>query len=129
MRKINLAIIIFIFTAIWSSKSFGEWEYVTKSVSGTVTYIDYSSVKKHGGHVYFWVLEDLIKPDQYGDLSYINYFQGDCALYRFKHLSGSYYKQAMGKGTVKNLSDQTPEWQYVPPGSVIQIYFKLVCDM
>ncbi len=129
MRKTILTITILIFTTIWSSKSFGEWEYVTKGISGVETYIDYTRIKKHDGYVYFWALEDLLKPDQDGDLSYINYYQGDCTLYRFKHLSASYYKQAMGTGTVKNITDQAPEWKYATPETIMETYLEIVCDM
>ena len=38
------------------------------------------------GYVYFWALEDLLKPDQDGDMSYINYYQCDCNIFRFKQI-------------------------------------------
>ena len=129
MKKIILIFAFLFSTIIWSSKSFGEWEFVESSTDGTRTYIDFDKIRKHDGYVYFWALEDLLKPDQDGDLSYINYYQGDCNLFRYKHLSASYYKQAMGEGTVNNVTDENPEWKDVNPNWIMATYLKLVCSI
>ena len=129
MKKIILIFAILFSTTMLSSNSFGEWKFLTSTVSGDNIFIDNKRIRKHDGYVYFWVLEDLLKPDQDGDLSYINYFQGDCNLFRYKHLSASYYKQAMGQGTVKNLSAENPKWKNTISGSVMEDNFKFVCGM
>ena len=129
MKKIILIAAFLFSTIIWSSNSFGEWEFVESGTNGTRAYIDFDKIRKHDGYVYFWALEDLLKPDQDGDLSYINYYQVDCNLFRFKHLSASYYKQAMGKGTVKNVTDENPEWIDVNPNWIMGTYLKSVCSM
>ena len=129
MKKIILIFTLLFSTIFLSSNSFGEWEFVENSTDGTRAYIDFDKIRKHDGYVYFWALEDLLKPDQDGDLSYINYYQGDCNLMRYKHLSASYYKQAMGEGTVKNVTDEYPEWNDVNPNWMMATYLKLVCSM
>ena len=54
-------------------------------------YVDFASMRKVDGYVYFWRLSDFLKPDTYGELSYKIYTQGDCKLFRFKYLSDSYH--------------------------------------
>ena len=129
MKKLTLIFILLVSKVMFSSPSYSEWTKLGKNENGTTVYVDYERIRKHDGYVYFWVLEDLLKPDQDGDLSYINYFQGDCNLFRYKHLSASYYKQAMGQGTVKNLSAENPKWKNTISGSVMEDNFKFVCGM
>ena len=114
---------------MFSSNSFAEWEKLKKnSVDGDTFYVDFERIRKHDGYVYYWVLEDLIKPDKDGDLSYRNYFQGDCKLFRTKLLSGSYHKGAMGKGTGWTSNPKNPEWEFPTPNSIMEDILKLVCS-
>ena len=129
MKKIILIFTLLCTTVSFSSNSFGEWKYVASSDDGTSVYIDFDLIRKHDGYVYFWALEDLLKPDQDGDMSYINYYQCDCNIFRFKHLSASYYKQAMGNGTVKNVTNENPEWIQVTPNTIMKAYLELVCSL
>ena len=127
MRSIIFIVSFLFSTTIWSYKSFAEWTYVaTGESTGVKSYIDLENIRKYDGYVYFWLLEDLLKPDQDGDLSYVNYFQVDCNIFRYKHLSGSYYKQAMGKGIAKNVSRES-QWDYPLPNSLHERYLEVVC--
>tara|TARA_B100001057_G_scaffold490983_1_gene580294 strand:+ start:3184 stop:3573 length:390 start_codon:yes stop_codon:yes gene_type:complete len=128
--KNTILTFIFLFSiTMWTSNGYGEWKFLTSSEDGTKFYIDFESVRKHEGYYYYWVLEDLLKPDIDGDLSYINYFQGDCNLFRIKHLSGLYYKLPMGEGNSYDVNPENPKWSYVPPGSVFETSLKTVCGM
>ena len=130
MKSITLIVTFLFSTTIWSYKSFADWTYVaTGETTGVESYIDFERIRKHDGFVYFWLLEDLSKPDQDGDLSYINYFRVDCGLFRYKHISGSYYKQAMGTGTSRNVGGQESQWYYPLPKSLHEEYLRLVCGM
>jgi len=125
-----LLILTLLFTSVFfSSPSYAGWTEVTKNVNGTTFYVDFERIRKHDGYIYYWYLQDYLKPTKYGDLSFKGYNQGDCKSFRFKVLSRSYHTQPMGDGTpsesgaVKNL-----EWDYPPPNSVWEAILKSVCN-
>ena len=114
---------------MFSSTSFAEWKKVFITEDGSTFYVDFERIKKHDGYVYYWELSDLLKPDEDGDLSYKNYKQGDCKLFRFKYLSDSYHKEPMGRGT-PSLSSNKPdkEWNHPSPNSSGEYILKKVCS-
>ena len=97
-------------------------------MSGDTFYVDFERIRKHDGFVYFWILEDLLKPDNQGHLSVEMYHQGDCKLFRLKILSFSFYKKQMGGGTGLPYNPKNPEWTYPRPKSVNEIELKKVCS-
>ena len=97
------------------------------SVKGDTFYVDFERIRKHEGYVYFWVLLDYLKPDQLGDLSSTDYFQGDCKLMGLKFLSSSRHKEPMGRGTGETDNKPDKEWRYPPPNSSIEFILKSVC--
>ena len=56
--KILITICSLLLALILSSPSFSEWTKVAKIDDGTVYYVDFESIKKQGGHSYFWALSD-----------------------------------------------------------------------
>ena len=125
--KTLLTIFTLIFILIFSSTSFADWTKVDKSEIGN-HYVDFDKIKKHDGYVYYWYLIDYLRSDSDGDLSYKNYKQGDCKLFRFKSLSFSFHKEPMGGGTGETGNPKNPEWNYPSPNSVNKILLKQVCD-
>ena len=114
---------------MFSSPSYSEWTQVTEGVtSGSVFYTDFERIRKHGGYVYWWGLTDLLKPNEHGDLSAKRYKQGDCKLFRYKSLSGSFRKEPMGGGTGDSYSPKNPEWEYPAPDAVDEGLLKSVCS-
>ena len=127
MKKLLLIFTLLFSTLVFSSPSYAEWTEVSKNVKGSIFYVDFDRIKKHGGYVYFWQLSDYLKPlKEY--LSTKMYKQGDCKLFRFKILSDSYYTEPMGNGT-SSLSSNTPdkEWNYPSPNSSSETILKSVC--
>ena len=57
MKKIAILLVI-IFTFLFSTTSWGDWEFVVKSVKGDEYYYDKDRVRKSGKHIYFWMLSD-----------------------------------------------------------------------
>ena len=112
---------------IFSSTSFAEWKKVSKNIDGDTWYVDFERIRKVDGYVYWWELEDHLKPDKDGDYSYKHYRQGDCKLFRRKNLSSIYYKEPMGRGTYTPHKLKNPEWNYPPPNSVNESILKKVC--
>ena len=111
------------------STSFAGWTEVVTDMEGNTYYVDFERIRKHDGYVYFWELGDLLKPNEYGNLSAKAYKQGDCKKFRYKWLSMSLYKESMGGGEIGETSN-TPdkEWTYPHPDSPSGIILKSVCQ-
>ena len=125
--KTLLTIFTLLFTLLFSSNSFADWTKVNESEIGN-HYVDFGKIRKQDGFVYFWTLFDLLKPDSDGDLSYKNYKEGDCKLFRFKFLSISHHKESMGGGTGKTENTKNPEWKHPSPNSSGETILKEVCS-
>jgi hypothetical protein len=126
MKKLT----ILLFSILISFSSYGEWTEVVESVHGDTAYIDTSTIKEHGGYVYFWDLTDYLKPSIHGAMSamsYKMYWQGDCGVNRNKDLSGISYKQPMGGGSGETYNPPNPEWRYPSPNSVGGRTLDFVC--
>ena len=83
---------------MFSSTSYAEWTEVIRNIHGDIYYVDLDRIKKHDGYIFYWQLQDMLKPDTEGDLSAETYVQCDCNLLRVKPLTFSFYKLPMGKG-------------------------------
>jgi hypothetical protein len=126
MKKTTLFAILF--ALVFASPSYAKWKKVSESVNGNTYYVDFERIRKHEGFVYFWQLTDLLKPDEYGELSFKVYKQGDCKLFQYKSLSYVYHKQPMGQDTGDTDSIKHPEWAYPPPSSANEAILKAVCS-
>ena len=128
MKKITLLLVI-IFTFLFSNTSWGEWTYVTKDVDGEQKYYyDKDRVRKSGKYHYFWILQDYIKPSEWGDLSSTRYIQLECSIFRHKSLKFQTYNKSMGEG--KMTTDMTPpdEWVYPKPDSISEYMNNKICE-
>ena len=113
---------------MFSSTSSAEWTKVSEGVTGSAYYLDLDRIRKNDGYVYYWKLQDYLKPDKYGDLSDKFYVEGDCKRFRRRWLSSISYKQPMGEGTAGNsASNSNPEWTYPSPDSVSELLLNRVC--
>ena len=127
--KTLLTIFTLVFTVMFSSTSFAGWTKVTVSLKGNTFYVDFRRIKKDRGYVYWWEMQNLLKPDKDGDLSYKYYSQSDCKLFRYKVLSNTYHTQPMGEGTPSTSSNKPDkEWRYPTPNSAMEIVLKKVCS-
>ena len=115
-------------TLMFSSPSFADWTKVGEDKNGTTYYVDFERIRKHNGFVYYWDLSDYVKLDKDGDSSVKVYIQGDCILLRYKVLSGSFYKDPMGKGTPSTSIKPDKEWDYPSSNSPTEVILKKVCS-
>ena len=125
--KSLLTIFILLFTLMFSSTSYAEWKKVTVSESGDTFYVDFERVRNHEGYLYFWALNDYLKPNKWEDLSFEVYYQGDCTLFRMKPLTYVFHKQPMGGGT-GDVSTLKRDWVYPTPNSMNETVLKKVCS-
>ena len=126
MKK--LILILLFSTVMFSSSSYAGWTVLGKTADGDTFYVDYERIRKHDGYVYWWELNDYLKPTKYGDLSGKTYRQGDCKLFRYKSLSYVHHNQPMGRDTGDSNSPKNPEWKYLPPNTIWETILKAVCS-
>ena len=113
MKTLTILLVL-TFIVMFSSTSFAEWKKIGTSVDGDTFYVDFESIRKHDGYVYWWGLTDYLKPSKSGVFSAKTYLQGECKLFRVKDLSFSSHKEPMGGGT--GVSITPPDnWNYPPP--------------
>ena len=127
MHRVTL-ILTFLLSLMFSSPSYSEWTLVGENVLGTIIYVDFETIRIVDGYVYYWKLQDFLKPTKYGRLSTKTYMQGDCKLFRRKSLSYSQHNSPMGGGTGDSGSPENPKWDYPPPNSSIENILKTVCS-
>ena len=130
MKKITILLVI-IFSFLFSTTSWGDWNYLTENVSGDKFYYDKDRIRKSGKYLYFWDLIDFLKPTEYGNLSYTYYIQLDCSIFRYKNLKYQTYNKSMGEGNIT--TDMTPkgkhgEWKYPTLNSSTEYMFEKICE-
>lgn len=127
MKNLLLIFTLLVSTLMFSTPSYGEWTKLFKTVNGNIFYVDFERIRKHDGYIYYWLLQDYLKPTKFGDLSATFYQQGDCKLFRNKILTDSYYKNPMGAGTSSTSNKPEKNWTYPSPNSLNEIILKSVC--
>tara|TARA_B100000795_G_scaffold261546_1_gene238439 strand:+ start:35 stop:415 length:381 start_codon:yes stop_codon:yes gene_type:complete len=120
-------LLIFIFSILLSFNSYGEWTKEFTGNNGVDFYLDYETIKKHNGYVYYWGLSDFLLPSPSGKMSAKAYYQVDCDLLRHIVLSYVFYELSMGKGSSKQ-SKGNGEWLYGSPGTIGYLQDKSACD-
>ena len=114
---------------VLSPAAHAEWTWVVKAHNGNTTYVDFGSIKKHDGKVYYWQLTDWVKPNEDGRLSTIQFNEAECGRFRSRHLNFIVYDGQMGKGKIIGLTN-TPakDWDYPLPDSVGNAELNAVCN-
>ena len=113
---------------MFSSTSYAEWKKVLRMTNGDIFYVDFDRIKKFDGYVYYWWLNDFLKPDSWGDFSSKAYVQGDCKQFRYKVLSYSFHKEPMARGVGHSSDPPFPDWTYPKANSPAELKFRRVCD-
>ena len=124
----NITIIVFLFSVIIPTTATADWKPIVKGKDGMTTYINLKSIKKSDGRVYWWGLDDRLKPTERGTKSAKHSHEGDCGLFRYRTLSWSFHKMAMGKGTGRFVQTEIPNWKYPKPHSVSGYILKTICE-
>jgi len=126
MKKL-LLIFTLLFSVIFSTTSFAEWEYAGETVVATY-YVNFKSIKKVDGYHYYWDLVDYLKPSAQGTFSSKTYRILDCKLFRTKILSDINYKEPMGTGVGTPYNVPQENWSYPSPDSILMLVSSIVCN-
>ena len=127
MKRKILILTMFLSYILFPSTSLGEWKYVSTSIAKDVFYVDYDRIRLNNGNVYFWILNDYLKPLSAGFKSSKTYMMGDCEMYRVKSLSSTFYTGQMGKGDLRTVNNEQ-KWIYPIPNSIDDAILKSVCE-
>ena len=112
-------LLILLFSILISFNSYGEWTEITENVRGVKYYVDYETIKKNNGYLYYWGLDDYLEPLSDSDgprFSSILMYKVDCDTLSYKRLTATFYSGQMGKGASKNVSGDE-DWKNNPSGS------------
>ena len=127
MKKLIILLVI-IFSFLFSTTSWGDWNFVVEDVEGNKFYYDKDRVRKSGKYLYFWELGDYIKPSEDGDLSHTVYVQLDCSIFRYNNLKFQTYSNSMGEGELR--FEHTPKdvkWNYPEPDTIVGFLYNRIC--
>jgi len=119
MKKLLILLTMLFSMTMFSSTSYAEWKKVTSNLDGADFYVDFETIKRNNGFLYYWGLDDYLEPlsdDDGPRFSSILMYKVDCDLLRFKRLTATFYSGQMGKGSSKVLGGDE-DWQYTPPNS------------
>tara|TARA_B100001093_G_C26375564_1_gene820636 strand:- start:310 stop:687 length:378 start_codon:yes stop_codon:yes gene_type:complete len=123
--KLFLSFLIFLFPSF----SYAEWTEISKSNSGDTFYLDYETIRKHNGFIYWWEMSDYMKPLKDGYMSGNAYKEGDCKIFRYRYLTINLYSNSMGTGTSENVTFEDDEWTYPKPDTVAESMLKIICRL
>ena len=92
--------------------------------------MDFESLKKNKGFVYYWLLTDLLEPHkETGVMSGKTLFEVDCNIpFRERKIYANYYVQPMGNGAIELESSQKRDWVYPSPNSSGENIINQVCS-
>ncbi len=122
------AILTLVLAAVSGGAWAQQWVRVSVGESGTVLYVDPSTIRKDGNLRRFWSLYDFLKPDKHGDLSSRGVEEIDCKEERRRDLQEDWFRGPMGSGERSGGSNRPTEWRYVAPGSTGAAIMKFVCS-
>ena len=126
--KTLLTITTLLLTVMFPSISFAEWTKVGENNLGNRIYFDLERIRKHDGHVYFWSMNDYLKPDNLGNFSVKIYRQVDCNVFRSKILIFTFHREPMGVDTGETSEPiEMKNWEYPQPNSILELILNEVC--
>jgi hypothetical protein len=107
MRQLLIVPVLFL-TLMVENPAWGEWKKVGTIISGDL-YVDLDRIKQRGGTVYYWMLNDYLRPIG-RHLSSQSYQEGNCNNVRWKELRTQWYILPMGKGEPDGVDSKSSEW-------------------
>ena len=129
MKKLIAIFTLVISTVMFSSPSYAEWTKIASNIAGDDYYVDLTRIRENDGDIYFWEMTNYLKPTKNGRLSSLIYKQANCALFRDKFLTDSYFDTPMAVGTAASGSKEPDkDWTYPQPGSVSEAVLQEICN-
>jgi hypothetical protein len=104
-----------------------EWTSVLSEKNRT-SYIDFATLKKTGGFVKVWGMDEFKTPEKFGKdnvSSLSTQYEFNCKERSTRIIAGYSYNEI---GEVEDFFLQPTDWLPIPPGSRADIIMSKVCD-
>ena len=127
MKKfIIVVILLFSFSSICRGEY--EWTLIVDGHEGDSFFLDLNTIDKKGNYVYYWGLNNYIKPSTNGFLSTIEYVQADCKLIKDRLLK-QYFSETPMAGRIVAKYEEPLEWSKpYEPKSIAGIMISVACN-
>ena len=133
MKKTTL-ILLTLFSVTISLPSYADWTRVGKNQSKSLYHVDFDTIRKEDGYVYYFQMVQFLKPIPILGFSNKAYVQGDCKNNRIKILQIRLYDEPMGEGVgrkMPNMEDNANQWMLMSEvrdyDSGYEVALKKVC--
>jgi hypothetical protein len=125
MKSSLLSCLMFVTCSAWAG-----WEFVSTDAVGDSYYIDPTTIRKNVNMRLVWGIKNLAVRDKDGELSVRSRYEYDCTKERWRTIAISTHSgpDASGVVLVNSSSNDTFPWRDIPPGTVVSIMLKYVCD-
>ena len=121
-------LLILLFSILISFNSYANWELLVEDIVSD-GYIDKQTITEQNGYVYFWILQNNHKPDEFETMSTKVYTQGDCGINSSRFLTFLFYIEPMGEGKIdEEITLENPKWEFAAPDSISGFYLNYVCN-
>ena len=90
-------------------------------------YFDPATIRKDGNMRRVWELQDLRKRGRHGEMSRRMRVEYDCKQERWRYLGISGHSKPMAGGTILISTGEDNDWTAIPPGTIVETIFNLVC--
>lgn len=126
MRKLFFGLIL----SIASQAASAQWVKIEENDT-VVTYADRATIRKSGGLVTMWVMNDMMKerkwPNGMTVLSAKRHKEFDCKNSRHRETAMILYTGRRGTGSTVHSSFDQQDWQPVPPGTQVETAWEVAC--
>lgn len=121
--------ILIVMLAVMSNSALAAWKQVGSN-ENTTLYIDPSTIQREGNLAKMWHLTDYRKPTRDISEPYLSakdQHEYDCKQAKSRRRASSQHSESMGGGKVVYSDSYITRWKPVPPGSGVEVLWKLAC--
>ena len=121
MKKLFLVCLMMLAGSAWA-----EWVMYDVTLKATF-YYDPATIRKDGNMRRVWVLQELSKRHQDGEMSRRLRLEYDCKQERYRILGFSFHTEPKAGGTVLQSGGEDNNWVAIAPDTVDETIFNIVC--
>ena len=125
-----MRLILTLLLALAAAPAWAEWVKLDETAETTFYIrIDFATFRRDGNVRRVWSITDRKQRDKYGAMSTQVLSEYDCEEKRYRFLSISALSDSMAKGSTISSNADPGKWDYIPPGTMSESIFKMVCAL
>ena len=117
---------LFVFLFVFSSTCLAEWKKITDGKNVEI-FLNFKEIKKNNDLIFFWQLNNYVKPLREKILSIKIYIKVDCKKNIFNPLVFSYHVESMGLGEADIKKNKETKWILAKSKSKQKLILKTAC--